>query len=140
MKWSALPRVWRIDVTLPPGSQTPGWQPPDWDPAQHGPFVWPRRRLCLSRSTAKRWKRQLEAWGAYVTVHASYPIRWPDSPGELNDTRSVHMENHRLRERIAALEEERRALLVAMADRGVPLPERLPPVTDSPRTPKTPLE
>ena len=77
--------VYRLHVTLPEGSDEPGWEPEGWiadvwydaDGEQSREFSWPRKRHCLSQSTANRWARQLRAWGANVVVERSNPVAWP---------------------------------------------------------------
>ena len=77
--------VYRLDVTLPEGADAPGWCPDGWMPQvwddADGRYVqefrWPRKRHCLSLSTANRWAQQLRSWGATVTIRRSEPVVWP---------------------------------------------------------------
>lgn len=79
-------RVWRLNVTLPEGSEKPGWQPEGWvaDVSDWGvegeyerPFIWPRRRNYLSVKGAKVMARILREYGATVQIEESEPVTWP---------------------------------------------------------------
>lgn len=76
-------RVYRLDVTYPPGSDAPGWTPEGWDPDEYrdawtDKFVWPRARKFLSRRGAEDRAKLLRSYGATVTVVPSDPVTWPD--------------------------------------------------------------
>jgi hypothetical protein len=78
-------RVYRLDVTYPPGSQEPGWEPDGWEPevvySYEGPdtlpFKWPRNQLCLSKTTAERRAALFRSYGAEVVIRPSAPVEWP---------------------------------------------------------------
>jgi hypothetical protein len=82
-----MTRVYRLNVTYPPGSLEPGWEPPGWTIT--GPngyedrpdFRWPRERLYLSRSGAKTGADLFRKYGAEVTIERSDPVTWPDAEG-----------------------------------------------------------
>ncbi len=83
-------RVYRLDVTYPPGSRRPGWQPAGWEsrwapgPIPDGEadyFRWPAERRFLSRSGAMKRAALLRSYGAEVTVVASDPVTWPGEDG-----------------------------------------------------------
>lgn len=73
-------RVYRLDVTYPPGSDAPGWQPEGWVPLPFHPvkFRWPRHRKFLSKRGAHNLAAVFRRYGAEVTVVASDPVTWPD--------------------------------------------------------------
>ena len=92
-----MTRVYRLDVTYPPGSLEWGWEPPGWEPENYrvtsGPdagaweaetFRWPQSRLCLTLATAKRRAAIFRKYGAAVTIRASEPVIWP-APQEASD-------------------------------------------------------
>lgn len=77
--------VYRLEVTYPPGSHTPDWEPEDWDPPtwwgdpeDYVNFRWPRVRLYLSATAARKRATLLRQFGATVDVVRSEPIEWPD--------------------------------------------------------------
>lgn len=76
-------RVYRLDVTYPPGSLVPGWEPAGWDPEpapydeDRERFRWPVNRLCLTPTTAKRRAALFRSYGAQVEIVPSKPIEWP---------------------------------------------------------------
>ena len=82
--------VYRLDVTLPDGSDEPGWHPDgwvaqEWDDADGHyvqEFKWPRKRQCLSLTTANRWAQQLRSWGATVRICRSEPVVWTEQSDE----------------------------------------------------------
>jgi hypothetical protein len=82
--------LYRLNVTLPPEAADPEWEPQAWldqlppYPAEGAPpealegrFQWPRNRLYLSLSAAKRRAALFEKYGATVTVERSPPVTWP---------------------------------------------------------------
>jgi hypothetical protein len=82
-----LIRVYRLEITYPPGALEPGWEPPGWDldidgyggPDDDYSFHWPQNRLCLSPSTAQRRARLFRSFGAEVTIVPSGPVTWPEA-------------------------------------------------------------
>lgn len=87
-------RVFKLDVTYPPGSLDLGWEPEGWAGVDyqvaHGDdagswettvFQWPAERHFLSASGAETRAALLRGWGADVTVRPSLPVQWPVSDG-----------------------------------------------------------
>jgi hypothetical protein len=82
-------RVYRLDVTYPPGSLEPGWEPPGWDPLETDTdwvvtpdddmawAGWPKNRLYLSASSAQRRANRFRKYGATVEVERSELVLWP---------------------------------------------------------------
>ena len=87
--------VYRLAVTLPPGSDAPGWEPDSWvewceehgweeyeqdTGARNAPtFSWPRllqRKHFLSAPGAERRARMLRGFGALVEVERSQAVQW----------------------------------------------------------------
>jgi hypothetical protein len=71
--------VYRLNVTLPPGSGDPEWEPPGWDDDMHNAgegFRWPRVTRFLSQSAAERRANLLRKYGATVTVERSHAVKW----------------------------------------------------------------
>lgn len=84
------PRVYHLEVTVPPGCAWP-YSPPDWVAhcQYHGwldahggamEFSWPARRNFLSRAAAQKQAARLRRWGAIVEVRRSKPVEYEDAP------------------------------------------------------------
>ena len=81
-------RVYRLDITYPPGSRALGWAPEGWEcPHEHGydegcaAFSWPLERLYLSWDGAHKRAKLLRNHGAEVAVATSLPVQWPSANG-----------------------------------------------------------
>lgn len=82
-----MAHVYRLKIDYPPGSQEPGWEPAGWIPRlgqepETGatvelPFRWPSERRFLSFAGARARVRELEGYGAAVTLERSLPVEWP---------------------------------------------------------------
>lgn len=82
-------RVYRLEVTIPEGSEKRGWQPEGWEEEfggivatdsdgapEYRTFSWPQRRLYLSPSSARKRAELLRRWGATVEISRSEPVRF----------------------------------------------------------------
>lgn len=87
-----MTRVYRLNVTYPPGSLEYGWEPPElsgWAPVLSftpegegdDVFRWPQNRACLTLGTAKRRAKLFRKYGAEVTIERSDPVTWPGADG-----------------------------------------------------------
>jgi hypothetical protein len=79
--------VYRLDVTLPPGSDEPGWRPAGWQHRSDWPdyqqrFAWPERRHYLSLGGANGQARVFRSYGAKVKIVRSNPVTWPGGDGD----------------------------------------------------------
>lgn len=87
--------VYRLNVTLPPGSDVPGWEPDNWTEwcdqngwtdyesdtgaATTAVFSWTklmRRKHFLSGAGAEQRAKLLREFGAIVKVERSNAVRW----------------------------------------------------------------
>lgn len=79
-----MTRVYRLDVTYPPGTEPgSGWAPPDYEPPDFydedatRPWTWPRNKLFLSASGARARAELFRQYGATVVIVPSWPVIWP---------------------------------------------------------------
>ena len=116
-------RVYRLNVTLPPGSDDPEWEPPGWTDDDHyagQAFQWPRVTRYLSMSKAQRRADLLRKYGATVTVECSLPVTWPaDGLRALYGFRDGHLQaaiNHAAAEWARGEYEKRQAAASGQGD------------------------
>jgi hypothetical protein len=82
--------AYRLKVTPPPEAADPSWEPDAWleglppypegglpPEALESGFRWPRQRLFLSRSGARRQADLFRKYGAKAVIERSAPVTWP---------------------------------------------------------------